>query len=239
MIGQMTAVCARIKKANFVVVTFLDFTVCMFADTNAFLVAQAGQTMLSKTDAKYNTAVLDFVFGAQQNYWNGATLNMTFNQVQSMLVDQLVASGLITAANLERGLASEIINENTRISWKYACSRGVLGTPTVFLNGVTLMADPSWQLADWKQVIDPLLQPQPSTVKVVKQTTTHKKKTHHKKSAKKLCVDRAAHTRTFFSLSASPVKTCPPNRPACQFVPGRFECCLAGEECIPNVGCRC
>lgn len=25
----------------------------------------------------------------------------------------------------------------------------------------------------------------------------------------------------------------------CTYSPGKSECCLAGERCIPNVGCRC
>jgi protein-disulfide isomerase len=33
--------------------------------------------------------------------------------------------------------------------------------------------------------------------------------------------------------------TCPPEKPKCEYLPGKFECCLSGEGCIPNVGCRC
>jgi hypothetical protein len=33
--------------------------------------------------------------------------------------------------------------------------------------------------------------------------------------------------------------TCPVGKPMCTYAPGKFECCLAGEACIPNVGCRC
>lgn len=35
------------------------------------------------------------------------------------------------------------------------------------------------------------------------------------------------------------VETCPNNEKQCDYAPGKFECCLPGEGCIPNVGCRC
>lgn len=34
-------------------------------------------------------------------------------------------------------------------------------------------------------------------------------------------------------------KTCPAGQELCTFAPERTECCLQGEKCIPNVGCRC
>ncbi len=46
---------------------------------------------------------------------------------------------------------------DTRIGWKYACSRAVYGTPTFFLNGVYLSASPAWTTMHWRKVIDPLL----------------------------------------------------------------------------------
>ena len=33
----------------------------------------------------------------------------------------------------------------------------VVGTPTFFINGVMVSADPSWTLSNWKSVIDPIL----------------------------------------------------------------------------------
>jgi hypothetical protein len=33
--------------------------------------------------------------------------------------------------------------------------------------------------------------------------------------------------------------SCPAGEPQCNYLPGKFECCKAGEQCIPNVGCRC
>ncbi|KAH3883709.1 uncharacterized protein LOC127835048 [Dreissena polymorpha] len=33
--------------------------------------------------------------------------------------------------------------------------------------------------------------------------------------------------------------TCPSGEISCEYLPGKFQCCLKGENCIPNVGCRC
>ncbi|CAF3126390.1 unnamed protein product [Rotaria sp. Silwood2] len=98
-------------------------------------------------------------------------------------------------------MASDDINDETRISWKYACSRGVVGTPTFFINGVVTSANSAWSLDDWKSVIDPILA---SNEKV-----------------------------------SSQIKDCPPSQKECDYAPHKTQCCLAGERCIPNVGCRC
>ena len=34
-------------------------------------------------------------------------------------------------------------------------------------------------------------------------------------------------------------EVCPSDKSTCEFLPGKAECCLAGESCIPKVGCRC
>lgn len=33
--------------------------------------------------------------------------------------------------------------------------------------------------------------------------------------------------------------TCKPDQKPCEFLPGKIQCCLPGENCIQNVGCRC
>lgn len=108
------------------------------------------------------------------------------------------------------------------MSWKFACSKGVLGTPTFFVNGVFVNGDPSWTLADWRQVLDPLLQPQPSQTKLAAMKPAAAKKSACKKQ-------RAFHTRRF-TLGA-----CPAGEPVCNYSPGKTECCYPGEMCIPNV----
>jgi len=33
--------------------------------------------------------------------------------------------------------------------------------------------------------------------------------------------------------------TCAPDKDRCEYAPGKIQCCLSGEYCIPKVGCRC
>lgn len=75
------------------------------------------------------------------------------------------------------------------------------GTPTFMINGVVIDASPSWTLADWKSIIDPIL---------------------------------ASNDN-----SQSENANCPTGEQLCNYSPGKGECCLGGERCIPNVGCRC
>jgi hypothetical protein len=77
----------------------------------------------------------------------------------------------------------------------------VVGTPTFFINGVTIDASSSWSLAKWKSVIDPIL--------------------------------------ALNEKDSSQIKDCPSGESECVYAKGKSQCCLAGERCIPNVGCRC
>lgn len=36
-----------------------------------------------------------------------------------------------------------------------------------------------------------------------------------------------------------PVADCPSGQVQCNYAPHKSQCCLSGERCIPNVGCRC
>ena len=163
------------------------------------------------------------LFCCKAQFWNGATADSSFNAIQAQMGKVLVGAGLVSQAAYDAGMADDNINEATRVSWKFACSKTVLGTPTFFVNGVQVNGDPSWTLADWRSMLDPLLQPQPSATKIA---------AIQKHACKK---QRAAHLRRFVKAP----QTCPVGEPTCTYAPGKTECCFAGEMCIPNVGCRC
>jgi len=169
--------------------------------TNAFVVAQglhvvANLTMRNvETIFQYSTQV----FQNQAMWYNDATKTMTMPQVVESLASFVGKAGLVDKDKFLAGLMSADINGETRISWKYGCSRGVVATPTFLINGVATSADDSWSLDDWKSVIDPIL----ATVESV------------------------------------PIKDCPAGQKSCTYAPHKTQCCLAGESCIPNVGCRC
>eukprot|EP00475_Leptophrys_vorax_P001874 TRINITY_DN1105_c0_g1_i1.p2 TRINITY_DN1105_c0_g1~~TRINITY_DN1105_c0_g1_i1.p2 ORF type:complete len:253 (-),score=71.97 TRINITY_DN1105_c0_g1_i1:85-843(-) len=114
----------------------------------------------------------------------------------------IAAKAGIDSSVVAGGFTNSQYNEDARVSWKYGCSRGVSGTPTFFINGVSVSGDSTWGLADWEFVIDPLLAPS-------------------------------------FSVFRANAQTCPTGQVLCEYLPGKNQCCLAGENCIPNVGCRC
>ena len=41
------------------------------------------------------------------------------------------------------------------------------------------------------------------------------------------------------NVPTSDVKDCPSGQTKCDYAPHKTQCCLAGERCIANVGCRC
>jgi len=96
--------------------------------TNAFVVAQGLHVIANATnrnlDAIYQFATK--VFDNQEMWYNAATANITILQVVDSLATFAAQTGLVTKDKFLAGIASADINYETRISWKYTCSRGNL-----------------------------------------------------------------------------------------------------------------
>jgi len=197
---------------------FLLHTFPLPYHTNAFI-ANQGLHVIDHATSHNRTALLaytDLLFQTQAAFYNAPTMNQTINQVISNLATTVEQSGILSAKAYTAGIANSDINEETRISWKYTCSRAVVGTPTFFLNGVYISADSSWKVADWKSVIDPIIRANSRTL--------------------------LQHELTHSAVLSSPLAqntTCPSTSKYCEYSPGKTECCIIGETCIPNVGCRC
>eukprot|EP00742_Colponemidia_sp_Colp-10_P004023 GILJ01004291.1.p1 GENE.GILJ01004291.1~~GILJ01004291.1.p1 ORF type:complete len:266 (-),score=26.78 GILJ01004291.1:164-961(-) len=158
----------------------------------------------------------DIMFENQDAFSNGATSSLTPPQV----IDKLAALGDsvgVAKDKIATALTDPSVDWATRVSWKYACSRGVAGTPSYLVNGVAVNADTNWTLADWKSLLDPLY-----TAKLTQASHT-------------FC-NRAVMNSYRGLVSAD---TCPSGQEVCKYLPGKTECCTKGESCIPNVGCRC
>jgi len=170
--------------------------------TNSFVASQGLHVVANVTMRNVDT-IFQYatkVFENQEMWYNDATKTMTMPQVVESLASFVDKAGLVSKDLFMTGMMSTDINYETRVSWKYACSRGVVGTPTFFMNGVAISADDSWSLDDWKTVIDPILAQ---------------------------------------AEGAKPIGTCPSGQVECQYAPHKTQCCTPGENCIPNVGCRC
>ncbi|XP_011675549.1 uncharacterized protein LOC100891241 isoform X2 [Strongylocentrotus purpuratus] len=52
---------------------------------------------------------------------------------------------------------SDPAHSQARVEFKYGATRGVFGTPQTYVNGAVVYSDSSWTLADWRNIIDPLI----------------------------------------------------------------------------------
>jgi protein-disulfide isomerase len=94
--------------------------------TNAFVVAQGLHVVANVTnrnlDAIYQYATK--IFDNQATWYNDATKTLTMPQVVESLANFTAQTGIVTKEKFLAGMASEDINFETRVSWKYTCSRG-------------------------------------------------------------------------------------------------------------------
>lgn len=98
----------------------------------------------------------------QDRFLNDGGLS-TAEQVTAALDRLAVAGQILPKGTVTSGLSNRTLNFATRISWKYAVSRGVSGTPGFLLNGVPIITEDvdggAWNLTQWKDFIDPVLKP--------------------------------------------------------------------------------
>ena len=94
--------------------------------TNSFVVSQGLHVVANATNRNLDT-IFQYatkVFDNQQIWSNDGTKAMTMPQIVDSLASFVDRLGLVPKATFVAGMASDEINDETRISWKYACSRG-------------------------------------------------------------------------------------------------------------------
>ena len=125
--------------------------------TGAFSAAYAANVIAS-LNSTAQLAWMNYMFsGGQLQFYNDATAGMNASAVFGLLATTAAAQTGVSAAAVLAGLQDGNLNEATRISWKYACSRSVTGTPAFFLNELPLFDQgDGFSLAQWTAPIDPL-----------------------------------------------------------------------------------
>lgn len=94
--------------------------------TNSFIASQGLHVIANVTNRhldaiyQYATKVLE----NQAKWYDPATASMTMSQVIDSLASFVDKTGLTTKAKFLTGINDPEINDQTRISWKYACTRG-------------------------------------------------------------------------------------------------------------------
>jgi len=182
---------------------------------NAFYSAQGLKAVAAQVGMDNAWEYVNLMFENQASFWDDPTSGMTPDQVQAQMGAMVENSGIMPADLFVAGLNNDTYNMNTRIGWKYGCSRGVVGTPTFFINGIGVSADASWTFADWRSVLDPLLAPGMDMNYLV-----------------------SGFSYNMRTAQMAP-PNCPPGKKLCNYSPNKYQCCLPGENCVPNVGCRC
>ena len=127
------------------------------------------------------------------------------------------------------GYGGTAMDAQTRVAWKYACSRGVTGTPVFFVNGVPVAADAEWTVEQWVNVIDPLV------------------KANEPNSVVSTAVESAPRmtttitSRPWFRMNRAEADKwhCSPgeNLRGCEFETMKTMCCSDTELCILERGC--
>lgn len=96
--------------------------------TNSFVASQGLHVIANVTNRNVDT-IFQYatkIFETQETWYNAATTNLTMPQVVDSLANFVAQAGFTTKEKFVAGIASADINFETRVSWKYACSRGNL-----------------------------------------------------------------------------------------------------------------
>ena len=107
---------------------------------------------------------IDLIFEHQEFFGTPETYNRTRSQVEKQ-VYALVKDNLnlnISESQYLAGVRDSNNDEASRISWKYACSKGVTGTPIYFANGVKVDGAESFDAQGFKDFFGQFLGPQNS-----------------------------------------------------------------------------
>ncbi|KAH7488161.1 hypothetical protein PRNP1_007396 [Phytophthora ramorum] len=130
---------------------------------HGFTAAESVFTITSALGDGQFTPWLEVIYENQERFWNMATKDLSAVQVTNelkVLAKKTFPS--LTDKQWEEGMTGyggTEADQHTRVTWKYACTRTVTGTPQYTLNGAPFEdADSSWKLEDWLKVIDPMIQ---------------------------------------------------------------------------------
>ncbi|KAG0555245.1 hypothetical protein KC19_12G155500 [Ceratodon purpureus] len=123
---------------------------------NAFFAARALH-IAQMLNSSLVYPLLELVFRDQETFSNPSTRDETPAHVISRLIS--LAGELGVPANLfEAGFNAVATDQATRLSFKYGCSRGVVGTPTYLVNGMTVIgANDGWSVDDWAKILDSMV----------------------------------------------------------------------------------
>ncbi|XP_043712020.1 uncharacterized protein LOC122660838 isoform X2 [Telopea speciosissima] len=115
--------------------------------------------IVNKLNASATYPLLELFFKHQTKFYNRHTYKMCRPSVVDYIVTfvtRIVGDDSLSA--VESGFSDRSTDLATGISFKYGCSRGVMGTPYFFVNGFPLPnAGSALDYNGWRSIIDPLI----------------------------------------------------------------------------------
>ncbi|KAK9271258.1 hypothetical protein L1049_026848 [Liquidambar formosana] len=125
---------------------------------NAFVTSRALH-IVNELNSSDTYPLLELFFQHQERFYNQQTRNMSRASIVNQIVKFVTkAFGNSYYSAVEAGFNDRQTDLTTRVSFKYGCSRGVLGTPFFFVNGFPLPdAGSAIDYKGWRSIIDPLI----------------------------------------------------------------------------------
>nr|AOS49624.1 hypothetical protein [Davallia tyermanii] len=128
---------------------------------NAYFASRALH-IINNLNSSLTYPLLELFFENQDSFSTSETLAEAPSSVVDRIV-QLAADSLneLVSSDFESqfkaGFSDTGTDLITRVSFKFGCSRVVVGTPYFFVNGIPLYdADSAWTFSEWAEIIEPL-----------------------------------------------------------------------------------
>ncbi|KAK7351772.1 hypothetical protein VNO77_11462 [Canavalia gladiata] len=125
---------------------------------NAFVTSRALH-IVNNLDASATFPLLEWFFKHQEKFYGAQTRNLS----RASIVEEIVKSAAKVVGSsyynsIKKGFNDTKTDYQTRVSFKYAASRGVYGTPFFYVNGFLLPdTGAAVDYNTWRKVIDPLV----------------------------------------------------------------------------------
>ncbi len=117
-----------------------------------------GLLALAEGDADKFYGFATFLYERQDTFYNGPFLHKTHDDLRQLVADYAEEHGKVERDAFFERMDSSEIYVMARTPIRYAATRSVWATPTVFINNAGLVpVDQHSSLEDWQAVIDPLL----------------------------------------------------------------------------------
>ncbi|RLN50181.1 hypothetical protein BBJ28_00023987 [Nothophytophthora sp. Chile5] len=219
---------------------------------HAFATAEAAFTITAALGDDSFTRWLETIYANQDMYANPIVeFIVNCHQTKDLSPMQVVAKlktlaqktfPSLTDAQWEEGMTGyggTEADSQTRVSWKYTCSRGMSGTPMYTLNGVPFEADADWSVDQWRHIIDPLVKANKPSLEEEGELQAAWKD-EHLSGAPRSHPDRDVMHLVRSGEWATAAQACEGvagGARACEYFPGRAMCCQGHEACILRDGC--